>query len=139
MPAALPALGHERLPVCTEPWTSLYVLRRGTLPCCYGGGAIAPMDRYREAWNGPTMQSIRRELLRGRFHGYCHDSPDCPIVKKAAEARELPPRERVRRWAHRYAHAIARAGYGWPGRLYRGAKRAVRGALGRAPGRGRAS
>lgn len=115
----LSSLGEEKVPLCVEPWTSLYVLRRGTLPCCYGGKAIAPMSQFRDAWNGPTMQAIRGELAKGRFHGYCHDSPDCPIVKKAAEAHALPPRERFLRFAHRTANRWSRKAYGWPGWIYR--------------------
>lgn len=41
--AARPSLGAERKPACTEPWRSLYILRRGVLPCCYGGAPIADM------------------------------------------------------------------------------------------------
>ena len=85
-----PSLGHDRMPACTEPWKSLYILRRGVFPCCYGGVSIAPMDEYREAWNGPLMQDIRRDLLAGRFHEYCIRSPACPIVRKLQQADELP-------------------------------------------------
>jgi hypothetical protein len=88
--APLPSLGAEKLPVCTEPWKSLYILRRGVFPCCYGAKPVAPMDQYREAWNGPVMQDIRRDLARGKFHAYCVNSPACPIVRKSAQAHELP-------------------------------------------------
>jgi MoaA/NifB/PqqE/SkfB family radical SAM enzyme len=98
----LPSLGRERKPACTEPWKSLYILRRGIMPCCYGGKPIAPMDQYREAWNGPLVQAIRSELKEGRFHSYCIKSPACPIVRKSAEAHDLPAsqrfRMRLRRW-----------------------------------------
>jgi MoaA/NifB/PqqE/SkfB family radical SAM enzyme len=93
----LPSLGEERLPVCTEPWSSLYILRRGVHPCCYGGGPIAAMADFAQAWNSPLMQAIRRALLRGTFHRYCFDSPDCPIVRKSHEARRLSPREEALR------------------------------------------
>jgi hypothetical protein len=106
--APLPPLGEERLPACTEPWTSLYVLRRGTMPCCYGGRAIAPMEDFQGAWNGTLMQAIRRDLLRGRFHRYCLDSSDCPIVRKALEARSLSRLQRATHWARRTAHRWAR-------------------------------
>ena len=92
-PQPLPSLGEERLPACTEPWSSLYLLRRGVHPCCYGGGPIAGMADFQQAWNSLLMQGIRRELLRGTFHRYCFDSPDCPIVKKSHESRRLSPRE----------------------------------------------
>jgi MoaA/NifB/PqqE/SkfB family radical SAM enzyme len=96
--APLPSLGAESLPLCGEPWKSLYVLRRGVYPCCYGGEPVAPMDGYREAWNSPLLQEVRRELAAGRFHRYCLDSPACPIVRKAARAGQIAsPAERLPR------------------------------------------
>jgi len=74
---------------CLEPWKSLYILRRGVLPCCYGFGPIAPMDQHAEAWNSEVMQGIRRELLAGRFHKYCLASTACPIVRKSEHAGTL--------------------------------------------------
>ena len=127
---ARPPLGEERLPACTEPWTSLYVLRRGTMPCCYGGKAIAPMADFKEAWNGPLMLGIRRELLRGRFHSYCFDSPDCPIVRKAAESHSLAPSQKLLLWWQRSWDRWARHGYGWPGTTYRATKGFLLGSLG---------
>ena len=98
---ALPAIGGERMPACTEPWKSLYILRRGVLPCCYGGEPIAPMEQYGSAWNSPKMQAIRRELLAGRFHDYCLRSTACPIVRKSEEAHLLPADQR---WLMRARH-----------------------------------
>ncbi|HEX7020581.1 MAG TPA: SPASM domain-containing protein, partial [Gemmatimonadaceae bacterium] len=106
----LPSLGRERRPLCTEPWKSLYILRRGVLPCCYGGAPIAPMDQYRDAWNGPLVQDIRAALVQGRFHDYCLRSFTCPIVKKAAEAQSLP-------WPHRARLRLRRAAAGLRSRL----------------------
>ncbi len=99
--APLPSLGAERRPVCLEPWKSLYILRRGVLPCCYGGEPIAGMNEYREAWNSPLMRGIRGELLEGCFHDYCLRSPACPIVRKSEEAATLPFRQR---WLLRARH-----------------------------------
>jgi MoaA/NifB/PqqE/SkfB family radical SAM enzyme len=111
-----PSLGAERLPLCHEPWKSLYVLRRGIYPCCYGGQPIAGMDDHAAAWNGPAIQEIRRELAAGRFARYCLESPACPIVRKAAagDPRRPPvPVGRLRRvWRH-----LDRALGGVPGRL----------------------
>lgn len=121
-PPALPYLGGEKIPVCTEPWSSLYILRRGVMPCCYGGQPIAPMSDFQQAWNSPVMQGIRRELLKGRFHKYCYDSPDCPIVKKSHEARELSLREEMQLRFQRIHDRMKRRGYGWPGRVYRQGK-----------------
>jgi sulfatase maturation enzyme AslB (radical SAM superfamily) len=91
----LPSLGGEHRPACLEPWKSLYILRRGVLPCCYGGSPIADMKDYRQAWNSSTMQAIRAELLQGRFHDYCLRSPACPIVRKSEEAATMPLRQRL--------------------------------------------
>jgi MoaA/NifB/PqqE/SkfB family radical SAM enzyme len=104
------APGEPHLPVCTEPWTSLYVLRRGTLPCCYGGPVLAPMASFQEQWNGPLVQDIRRELRDGRFHSYCFDSPDCPIVRKASEGHELPPAQAALLLARRGLSRLRRVG-----------------------------
>ena len=104
------APAEPRLPICTEPWTSLYVLRRGTLPCCYGGPVLAPMASFQEAWNAPLVQDIRRELRDGRFHAYCFDSPDCPIVRKASEGGELPAAQSALLLARRGLSRLRRAG-----------------------------
>jgi hypothetical protein len=53
------------------------------------------MKDYRQAWNSPTMQAIRAELLQGRFHDYCLRSPACPIVRKSEEAATMPLRQRL--------------------------------------------
>jgi hypothetical protein len=119
----LPSLGSDHRPACTEPWTSLYILRRGVLPCCYGGKPIGQMEDYREAWNGELMQAIRGELAQGRFHEYCLESPACPIVRKAAEAHILPPRQRamleLRHGWSRVDHLLG----GIPARIWKPLKR----------------
>jgi MoaA/NifB/PqqE/SkfB family radical SAM enzyme len=101
---------EPRLPICTEPWTSLYVLRRGTLPCCYGGPVLAPMASFQETWNSPLVQDIRRELRDGRFHAYCFDSPECPIVRKAAEGGEIEGGQAALLIARRGLSRLRRAG-----------------------------
>jgi len=126
-PAPLPSLGRERLPACTEPWTSLYILRRGVLPCCFGGKSIAPTPGYREAWNAPLMQDIRRDLAAGRFHRYCLDSEDCPIVRKSSEARRLSWRESFVVRGRQALVRLERAGIPWPRRAWRGLKALLRG------------
>ncbi len=113
--ASLPSLGAERRPACLEPWTSLYIMRRGILPCCYGWKAIAGMNEYREAWNSPLVQEIRSELLKGRFHDYCLHSVACPVVRKAEHAATLPLRQRL----------LVRARHMW-GRLNRDTNNAPR-------------
>lgn len=126
-PGPLPSLGRERLPACTEPWTSLYILRRGVLPCCFGGKSIAPTTGYREAWNGRLMQEIRHDLAAGRFHRYCLDSEDCPIVRKSSEARRLSWRESLVVRGRQGLVRLERAGIPWPRRAWRGLKALLRG------------
>lgn len=46
------------------------------------------MDQYRDAWNSPLVQDIRRELSSGQFHKYCLDSPACPIVRKDSQLHQ---------------------------------------------------
>jgi hypothetical protein len=113
------------MPVCTEPWGSLYVLRRGTMPCCYGSSPIAPMADFKQAWNAPLLQEIRRELAAGRFHRYCFDSPDCPIVRKHAEARDLPSGQRALLSRRRWLAQLRRIAVNWPARVYRAARRSA--------------
>jgi hypothetical protein len=109
--AATEAIPEEpRLPVCTEPWTSLYVLRRGTLPCCYGGPVLAPMASFKDQWNAPLVQDLRRTLRDGKFHPYCFDSPDCPIVRKASEGHELDRGQAALLLARRGLSRLRRAG-----------------------------
>ncbi len=114
--AAPPSLGTERLPLCTEPWKSLYILRRGIYPCCYGGQPIAGMDHHAAAWNAPAMQEIRTELAAGRFPRYCLESTACPIVRKQAAGSAQPQPAappRLRRAWRRLNRALG----GVPGRL----------------------
>jgi MoaA/NifB/PqqE/SkfB family radical SAM enzyme len=126
--AARPSLGAERKPACTEPWRSLYILRRGVLPCCYGGAPIADMTEYRSAWNSPLLQDIRAELAAGRFHAYCLKSPACPIVRKSVQARALPVRQAVYVQLRRGWTRFDRMTRGGAGRLLHWSRLAVRGA-----------
>jgi len=121
-----------QLPLCTEPWSSLYVLRRGTLPCCYGGPSLAPMEGFQQAWNSPLMQELRSELRDGRFHKYCFDSPDCPLVRKAEESGALSTSQRMLLLSRRLLARGRRSEFGGPGRAWRGSKRLVRSLLARA-------
>ncbi len=120
--AALPPLGNHGLPACQEPWRSLYILRRGIFPCCYGGSPIARPDDPQAAWNSPLLQEIRSELAAGRFHRYCLDSPACPIVRKTRHAGALPRGQalflRAREAWHRFDKALG----GYPRRLYQRVK-----------------
>jgi MoaA/NifB/PqqE/SkfB family radical SAM enzyme len=78
-------------PLCSEPWTTLYVLRRGIMPCCYATEPIAnwseqrgrPLDEFlADVFNGPRYQEIRGELAAGRLAEYCRNTPSCPILQQ---------------------------------------------------------
>ncbi len=79
--------------LCAEPWKTLYVLRRGIMPCCYATQPLAcwneqgertPQQFLDEVWNGPALQEIRAELAAGRLAEYCRNTPSCPILKRHA-------------------------------------------------------
>jgi hypothetical protein len=123
--------GTDRLPICTEPWTSLYVLRRGVLPCCFGGAPIAPMRDFARAWNSPLVRDIRRALRAGRFHPYCLGSPGCPIVRKAEQGRALATTEMAWRAGQPADLRGGRFVPAWPRRVYHGTRRALAAALAR--------
>ncbi len=110
-------LGQPLWPACTEPWRNLYILRRGVLPCCYGGAPIASMDDFAAAWNGAAIRAIRTDLLRGRFNDYCLRSPACPIVRKREHAGTLPTAARVLLPARRAWIRMNRVSGGVPSRL----------------------
>jgi hypothetical protein len=120
-----PSLGDERLPACTEPWKSLYILRRGVMPCCYGGLPVATMDEYRETWNSAEVQAIRASLLDGRFHDYCLRSPACPIVRKSDEAGILPRHQRLLLHARAAWSALNRRTWGVPNMVWRPVRRGI--------------
>ena len=79
-------LGEGKLPACLEPWKSLYILRRGVMPCCYGHEPLGTMGEYRDTWNAPVLKDIRRHIARGEFHSYCLSAQSCPIVRKSRHA-----------------------------------------------------
>jgi MoaA/NifB/PqqE/SkfB family radical SAM enzyme len=120
-----PSLGDDRLPACSEPWKSLYILRRGVMPCCYGGVPVAPMESYRDTWNSVEVQAIRASLLDGRFHDYCLRSPACPIVRKSDEAGLLPRRQRVLLKARVLWAGLNRHTRGVPNEIWRPIRRTI--------------
>ncbi|MGD9723330.1 MAG: radical SAM/SPASM domain-containing protein [Pirellulales bacterium] len=85
-------------PRCSEPWRTLYVLRRGIMPCCF---ATEPIARWHEqgartlaefvsdVFNGPEFREIRSALAAGRLADYCRRTPSCPIVKEAHAKGEI--------------------------------------------------
>jgi MoaA/NifB/PqqE/SkfB family radical SAM enzyme len=120
------SLGEEDLPACTEPWSSLYILRRGVLPCCYGGHPIAAMDEFDQAWNSETVQEIRGALAAGKFHRYCLRSPACPIVRKESHAGALPGAQTFFLKGREALQRVDRRLGGLPARIYRPLVRAIK-------------
>jgi len=127
----LPSLGEDRLPPCVEPWTSLYILRRGVRPCSYGADPLAPMEDYRKAWSSPTLQALRADLAAGRLHAYCLKSETCPIVRKMIHQRPVRRAGRAARAAKAVWRRFDRLGRGVPGRLLHPLKRPLGGLFGR--------
>jgi MoaA/NifB/PqqE/SkfB family radical SAM enzyme len=70
-------------PICSEPWSKMYLLRRGFMPCCYSRQAIAPWGTPpEEVWNSPFMKRLRTDLAAGRLNDHCHTCTTCPIVQR---------------------------------------------------------
>jgi MoaA/NifB/PqqE/SkfB family radical SAM enzyme len=78
-------------PLCTEPWETIYVLRRGIMPCCFSKYPLFTWGELRDktlaqfvkdAWNSPIIQEIRVALAHHRLHERCAETKSCPIVKK---------------------------------------------------------
>jgi pyruvate-formate lyase-activating enzyme len=121
-----PSIGAEQVPLCTEPWKSLYILRRGILPCCYGGHPIGSMNDFDQVWNSPILRDIRKDLAEGRFHSYCLNSPSCPIVRKSNHAQSLPPQQALFLLLRKAWHRLDRMLFKVPGRIIRPVKDWVR-------------
>jgi MoaA/NifB/PqqE/SkfB family radical SAM enzyme len=91
----------EGQPLCAEPWTTLYALARGIMPCCYATEPLAKwqergnrsLDEFlRDIFNSGEYQNLRRELAAGRLAPYCRNTPSCPVLKRqAAESAVLEP------------------------------------------------
>jgi MoaA/NifB/PqqE/SkfB family radical SAM enzyme len=113
------ALSEKAWPLCTEPWKSYYIVRRGVLPCCYGNRPIATVEDGQAAWNGPELRSIRKALAHGRFPRYCLRTPSCPIVQKHRESVALPARERALAALYDVWFASNRLTGGLPRRVWR--------------------
>jgi len=114
-------LGFSGAPLCREPWESYYILRRGILPCCYGNPIVAPMTDWKEAWNSPQIQEIRRYLSRGKLSPYCLESLGCPIVqrilaeqKTAGRSNEMPITGRPA-----WMRTVNRIFFGVPSKIHR--------------------
>jgi hypothetical protein len=70
-------------PICSEPWSKMYLLRRGFIPCCYSKQSIAPWGTPPEqVWNSPFMKRLRIDLVAGRINDHCRACTTCPIVQR---------------------------------------------------------
>jgi hypothetical protein len=79
-------------PICAEPWSVLYVLRRGFIPCCYSKRAIAPWGTpLEQVWNSPFMRQLRTDLAAGRLNDHCRSCTTCPIVQRRLHVEEDQP------------------------------------------------
>ncbi len=113
--------------LCTEPWQSYYILRRGILPCCHGESAIAPMSEWRTAWNSPALREMRAYLAQGKLSPYCLRSLGCPIVQRHLDAHQSTLLRRLSPSARpAYLRAVNRLLLGVPGALYRRVRGKVR-------------
>jgi len=88
---ALAAMGG---PICSEPWSASYILKRGIQPCCFAHESLgAWSDRgdrglaefVADIFNGREMQQMRERLANGDLPRYCRDCLTCPIVRKRTQ------------------------------------------------------
>jgi MoaA/NifB/PqqE/SkfB family radical SAM enzyme len=80
------------LPLCAEPWQTLYAFQRGFFPCSFGRKPIASWSEqgnrsaeefFEAVRNGPELREMRSALARGVFPNYCKTALCCPIVNRA--------------------------------------------------------
>jgi MoaA/NifB/PqqE/SkfB family radical SAM enzyme len=95
--------GDSPIPICSEPWRTIYALNRGIFPCCYGRKAFASWaergernipEFLRDVFNGASYQELRSELAAGRLSSYCLGTPNCPIVRRLnalQRPKDVPP------------------------------------------------
>jgi MoaA/NifB/PqqE/SkfB family radical SAM enzyme len=84
-------LKGAKVPVCSEPWQTIYILHRGIMPCCFSKSPLFTWGKLsdkslaqfvRDAWNSPIIQEIRVALAQHRLHERCAETKSCPIVRK---------------------------------------------------------
>ena len=72
---------------CRNPWRWLMVTSNGDVrPCCYATSGVTNLESVslEEAWNGESMQQVRRELLQNRVPSVCRGAA-CEYVKNTRE------------------------------------------------------
>ncbi len=122
------ALSGDKAPLCREPWTSFYILRRGVMPCCYGWPVDEFITDYSRVWNSPKLQEIRGYLAKGKLSPYCLECPGCPIVQRELRkmaGKGLDPNTPlfIRPRRPFLVRLINRALFGLPAKIYRALRR----------------
>lgn len=89
------------LPIrCILPWRYILPFQNGdTAACCFIAKSIGDWRRsgLEKLWNGPIMQTLRRQMAAGELPDLCRNSPSCPVVqsflreKRKDEAAGLQP------------------------------------------------
>ncbi len=80
-------------PLCAEPWKSIYVMRRGVMPCCSASrskvmanlgerGSLPLSEFLSRFWNSDAYQELRGSLAAGRFGEHCKQSPHCIVMRQ---------------------------------------------------------
>jgi len=91
--------GSKGVPLCREPWETLYVLTRGIYGCCFSRKPLVNWSQrgqrsleefLKETWNGSTYQALRSALAERRLPKSCLDSPNCAIVRKVLDEGSSP-------------------------------------------------
>ena len=86
-------------PICAEPWTNFYLLKRGFITCCFDKGSMVPWsdmkgrpleEFLREVFNSPQYQKLRHDLAHGQLPPRCLLNTSCPIVKKMVAGSRDP-------------------------------------------------
>ncbi|MBN1224476.1 MAG: SPASM domain-containing protein [Candidatus Aminicenantes bacterium] len=109
-------IGESGMPLCREPWENFYILRRGILPCCYGNPIGYSFNEYKEAWNSPQIQEIRRYLSQGKLGPYCLECPGCPIVQRYfVDHPDQRPRSKQRPFILRFMNRVL---FRVPGKIF---------------------
>lgn len=81
-------------PICSEPWKTIYVLRRGLMPCCFAKKPLTQwspgpgqnlQESLEQAFNSPEYQQLRANLAQGKLPEFCLECKSCPITKRKTQ------------------------------------------------------
>ncbi|WP_350188883.1 SPASM domain-containing protein [Thalassobaculum sp.] len=68
---------------CQYPWKWAVISSNGEVrPCCFATKSVANLHdgSLEEIWNGPKMQTLRRDILADRLNSVCAGAP-CKFVQ----------------------------------------------------------